>query len=476
MAGTGKSTIARTIAITFSRDKMLGASFFFKRGEGDRGNATKLFPTIAGQLANKLPQLRPLIDQAIQDDPGIAFKGIDKHFEKFLLQPLLSLGSSDRPQTMVIVIDALDECEEEEDIELILELLPQLRTTCLQVFLTSRPELPNTEIFTTLEHEYLRLHDVTTEDIEHDISLFLNHRLAEIRKGREPPLPIDWPGVINFRKLVSLSTPLFIFASTVCRIFKDPDWDPEDSLTEILTHQYSESKLDGTYLPVLDRIVNRQSGLRQRKIIQEFRQVVGATVLLESPLSVSSLSKLIGLDQTLVYLRLLPLRSILHISPDAPIRLFHLSFRDFLIGYETREKTPLWVDRKKIHYFLAHRCILTCQSLRKNICRLPSDGTPRANIDQQTIDRYLSPELQYACRYWANHLIQAESHALLDDAQLFLESHFLHWLEAMSILGFILEVAGTIDCLQVAIPVSFVNHYVEVILIPIIEKSPFQDV
>lgn len=476
MAGTGKSTIARTIANVFNREKILGASFFFRRGEGDRGNSKKIFPTIAGQLAENLPQLRPIIDQAIQDDPGIASKGIEKQFKKLLYQPLLSLGSSDRPQTIVIVIDALDECEDEGHIRRILKLIPQLRDTCLLVFLTSRPELPKTKEFTTLEHEELRLHDVTTEDIEHDISLFLNHRLAEIREEREPPLPIDWPGTIDFRKLVSLSTPLFIFASTVCRIFEDPDWDPVDSLTEILTHQYSESKLDGTYLPVLDRIFNRQSVSQQGKLIQEFQQVVGATVLLESPLSVSSLSKLIGLDQTSVYLRLLPLRSILHISLDAPVRLFHLSFRDFLIGYETREKTPLWVDKKKIHYFLAHQCILTCQSLRKNICKLPSDGTPRADIDQQTIDRYLSPELQYACRYWANHLTQAESHELLDDAQLFLESHFLHWLEAMSLLGLILEVVGTIDCLQVAIPVSFVNHYIEVILIPIIEKSPFQDV
>lgn len=51
MAGTGKSTISRTIAKSFKGAKLLGANFFFKRGEGDRGNAMKLFPTIARQLA-----------------------------------------------------------------------------------------------------------------------------------------------------------------------------------------------------------------------------------------------------------------------------------------------------------------------------------------------------------------------------------------------------------------------------------------
>jgi MoxR-like ATPase len=42
MAGTGKSTISRTIARSLSETNRLGVSFFFKRGEADRGNVTKL--------------------------------------------------------------------------------------------------------------------------------------------------------------------------------------------------------------------------------------------------------------------------------------------------------------------------------------------------------------------------------------------------------------------------------------------------
>jgi pantothenate kinase-related protein Tda10 len=46
MAGTGKSTISKTIASHLKKNRSLGASFFFKRGEEDRGNAKKLFPTL----------------------------------------------------------------------------------------------------------------------------------------------------------------------------------------------------------------------------------------------------------------------------------------------------------------------------------------------------------------------------------------------------------------------------------------------
>src|SRR6478735_2455317 len=49
-AGTGKSTISRTVAWSRSKQGDLGASFFFKRGEVDRGNLAKFVPTVARRL------------------------------------------------------------------------------------------------------------------------------------------------------------------------------------------------------------------------------------------------------------------------------------------------------------------------------------------------------------------------------------------------------------------------------------------
>ncbi|KAL1861335.1 hypothetical protein VTK73DRAFT_7150 [Phialemonium thermophilum] len=48
MAGTGKSTISRTIARHLADIRRLGAGFFFTRGDGDRGKVTKHLTTIAG--------------------------------------------------------------------------------------------------------------------------------------------------------------------------------------------------------------------------------------------------------------------------------------------------------------------------------------------------------------------------------------------------------------------------------------------
>ena len=68
MAGTGKSTISRTVARHFTDQRRLGASFFFSRGQGDLGHAEKFFTTIASQMAHALPTLKRHICEAVAED------------------------------------------------------------------------------------------------------------------------------------------------------------------------------------------------------------------------------------------------------------------------------------------------------------------------------------------------------------------------------------------------------------------------
>jgi hypothetical protein len=72
MAGTGKSTISRTIAQSLDNDGQLGASFFFKRGEGERGNASRFFTTITAQLLRRVPAMIPHVRNTINTEPEIS--------------------------------------------------------------------------------------------------------------------------------------------------------------------------------------------------------------------------------------------------------------------------------------------------------------------------------------------------------------------------------------------------------------------
>jgi hypothetical protein len=444
MAGTGKSTISRTVAQSFADKGQLGGSFFFKRGEGDRGNAARFFTTIAAQLTTKVPSLSPFIGDAIDTDPFISEKSLKEQFEKLIYQPLSRIQSvSPQALRLVIVIDALDECEREEDIRAVLFLLSQFRDMIsLRIFVTSRPELPIRLSFKNMErvtYQDLVLHEISQATIEHDISAFLQHELTKIRIDRE--LTIDWPGQRNIQTLVEIAVPLFIFAATVCRFVGDPRWDPRKRLATILNFQTASqaSKLDRTYLPILDQLLIGQDEVEKEKLAWEFQEVVGTIVILANPLSIVSLANLLSIPQAEIACRIDLLHSVLSIPTNQahPVRLLHLSFRDFLVDPLKRERNPFWIDEKKTHERIASKCLqLMSKCLKKDICNLQRPRTLRNDIDTQIIDVYLPAEVQYACLYWVFHVEQSKS-AINDNdpVHVFLQENLLYWLEALSLLG-----------------------------------------
>ncbi|KAK0749759.1 hypothetical protein B0T18DRAFT_487591 [Schizothecium vesticola] len=146
MAGTGKSTISRTVATLFAKEGLLGASFFFKRGEGDRGKAGLVFPTIARQLVHTVPGLVSFVSEAIDADLDLPQKALRDQFGKLILQPLNSVHHT---TTIVIVIDALDECDGDKDVGTIIKLLAQ----------SKRQQVVEQDISTYLANELARIKD-----------------------------------------------------------------------------------------------------------------------------------------------------------------------------------------------------------------------------------------------------------------------------------------------------------------------------
>ena len=116
MAGTGKSTIARTAARQHSIQKQLGASFFFARGGGDAGKAAKFFMTIAFQLAQTSPALKCSISEAIDAHRDISSWGLRDQWELLIHGPLAMTQPQISQSPMLLVIDALDECDDDKDV------------------------------------------------------------------------------------------------------------------------------------------------------------------------------------------------------------------------------------------------------------------------------------------------------------------------------------------------------------------------
>ena len=216
LAGTGKSTIARTVARRYFDQRRLGASFFFSRGGGDVGHAGKFVTSIALQLANSIPSLHQHICDAITERRDITSQSLRDQWQQLVLRPLSKLGENGCQSSHVLVVDALDECDNDNNIRIIIHLLAEaqlLKTFRLRVFLTSRPEIPIRYEFYQIpdvEHQDFVLHNISPSIVDRDISIFFKYNLRLI--GQEHSLDARWPGEKIIRRLVQISSGLFIWA------------------------------------------------------------------------------------------------------------------------------------------------------------------------------------------------------------------------------------------------------------------------
>jgi hypothetical protein len=226
MAGTGKSTIARTVTRKYFDSGRLGASFFFSRGRGDVGNARKFVTTIAVQLANHVAHVREHICDAITDHGDISVQGLSDQWRQLVLGPLLKADSDASSSSYVIVVDALDECDIENDVQIILNLLVRAAQCVdkvhLKILLTSRPETSIRHGFHLIPqtlHQDVILHDISSEVIEHDIAIFFKRSLEQV--ALEHALDASWPGEQALGRLVQLASGLFIWAATACKFIRE---------------------------------------------------------------------------------------------------------------------------------------------------------------------------------------------------------------------------------------------------------------
>jgi hypothetical protein len=476
MAGTGKSTIARTVARRFADQKRLGASFFFFRGGGDLSLASKFFCTLASQLADFSPDLKHYIGQTRLEHTGIAQKAMQDQWRQLIFLPLKKLKASQlQSSTVVMVIDALDECESQRDVELILQLLVEAKDLAniqLRIFITSRPENYLQSLNMALEDticQRLTLHDIDESTVRHDISVFFRDELEKLKR-RKRWLPSDWPGKETIELLTRRAGGLFIYAATVCRFIgyeRYPEEEPLSQMQRRLDLILQGGSPGGSSIQELNEIylqIIRQSSLQDHdeKVRHSwnecFRLAVGSVIILFDPLSAKALSKLCFKSVETIYESLEALSAVLEIpeSPDSPIRLFHPSFRDFLLDQRRCSDAQFWIDERRTHHDLFMRCLkVMSEHLRRDMCNLQMPGVLISELKNSKVEYYPPSDVQYACRYWVDHLRQGNIDPCdYGQIHIFLREHFLHWLEALSLMGKMSEAIFMMTTLQSMLTVS----------------------
>ncbi|KAJ7236333.1 hypothetical protein C8J57DRAFT_1088195 [Mycena rebaudengoi] len=326
-AGSGKSAVAQSFCQRLM-DGRLGGSFFFKRGHPSRGNARRLFPTIAYQLALLRPELKQIISQIIENDPAIVDRSFSKQLQDFIIGPCQNSCLS---QPVSIIIDGLDECDGEdiqrEVLRSIGNVVCQERVPIL-FFIASRRESHIRETFAEpcLDgfHRSLNI-----EQSFHDVRKYLLGEFDRVHREHQTmdTVPFPWPSSEIVEDLVHKSSGYFLYMSTAIKFIDDTRFRPVDRLDIILG---IKSSICGSPFDPLDQLYHQiLCG-----VPIDFRpQVLGILGIIASDfdLGISGIEQLLELETGDLRLILRGLHSVIEIpEEESRLSVHHASFLDFL--------------------------------------------------------------------------------------------------------------------------------------------------
>jgi len=448
LAGTGKSTIAQTFAEKMFADGKLGASFFCSRDFADRSNLQAIFPTLAFQLAYRYQLFRDKMLQVLKGYPDVLYESLCSQAEKFIVGPLKAANIS-----TLIIIDALDECKDEEPASAILSILSRHvnEIPTVKFFITGRPEpriragfrlkplLPITDI--------LKLHEVKPETVDNDIKLYFQIQLTKLAKDRSDcSLGEDWPSPTEVKILCKKAAGFFIYASTAVKFIMSKSHTPTQQLNRITslpqsTSHEGRSGIDILYIQVLKQTIDDVDA-EDDEFHSHFKTVVGAVMLVFNPLSVRALSDLLRVSGIPTALRSLHSLLLVPASKDAAVQIFHKSLPDFLMDSKRCTDYRFFVDPAIHHREILLSCLsFMMERLKRNICKL-DDYTMLSEV-KDLPDRqkdHIGDALEYACCFWTKHLLGTpKSGSGIEEVQKAIDQFFptclLFWIEALILLG-----------------------------------------
>ncbi|EMD31452.1 hypothetical protein CERSUDRAFT_100308 [Gelatoporia subvermispora B] len=453
MAGTGKSAIARSLCLILRRAGIFGGSFFCSRGT-NRDDIKRIIPTLAVSLAYQFPAYKWALLKVLQEHPDAGHERVEVQVERLLQGPLCEAFGNALP-TVVLVIDALDECADKGATTIILTHLLQVSSRMpIKFFVTSRPEQHIRSQFDRGDaniRRILRLHDIEHSIVEKDIYLYIDHRLREMRplevaSGSSSSFPPEWPTREDIATLALQAGKLFIYAFTATEYIQGAD--PVERLQrftglEITAGGPMNKPLDDTYTFILDEALD--SKRYEPEELSEVRQILAAILTVREHLSLDVLAEVIGISPQRIRTKLQALHAVVYVPPldhDGVVSTFHASFGDFLTTPERAGQ--FLIDRQAVHRDLADGCIRIMGSdlLHFNVSGCQTSYLPNENQKCAALPK----QLTYACMYWYDH-IDALDDALtqLQCLSTVLFRKFLFWLEVLSTLRQTFEVRWSLD-------------------------------
>ncbi|KAK5626095.1 hypothetical protein RRF57_001810 [Xylaria bambusicola] len=297
----------------------------------------------------------------------------------------------------------------------------------IKILVSSR-NWPSIESGLSTATQRVALHlELNGEAISNAVDLYIDHKV----KGLERPKDLNEETRETIKRhLKSYSNNTFLWVALVCQELDREDtypWRIDDMLRE--------------FPPGLNELYQRMAMYFFASDEAEIcREVLAVQTLAYRPLTLTELSSLVKCSEMFAERWLQKVvelcGSFLTVKADT-IYFVHQSAKEYLIQNMPKSLFPQGALAAG-HRTMVIRSIQTLsKALRENMYQLPSLGSRVDNVTVPSPDPLSG--IHYACVYWADHLIDAESIEKrdVDDGKLvrqFLEKHILHWFEALSLL------------------------------------------
>ncbi|KLO11071.1 WD40 repeat-like protein [Schizopora paradoxa] len=462
--GAGKSTISTTIVKEILTHKC--ARFFVKRSATpELRDPRRIWPTIAFALAGMHRHVKDeIVDVLGKKAECPKDVEVGDQFHDLLVTPFQRLAES---SSVVVVIDALDECRtSDDDWNHLLATLARWSElpSNVKLIITSRRE---TDIQNRLQpvsrNIILETGDDTSNETSDDIRLYFE---TSFRDMAVLDAGAPWPGEVILNDLTRYAAGLFIWAKTVVKFVGHKNLHPPSRLKLISDNMdRRNADIDDLYGQILYEMFTDME--TEEQYVTKF--VLATIAMAKAPLGINDLVELLapeGGDQRneMVYAvqySVQALGPIINVwEPDGRLSVCHKTLSDFIFDeYRTRDVIKRLLARAQkpsddgdleryitrrpeLSVRLAEACLRLLNSrLAFNICRLSTshcrnDALPnRRAIVINPIPSYLI----YACQHWAEHLegldenISHDFEKILNPLKIFLFTHILHWLEVLSL-------------------------------------------
>jgi hypothetical protein len=467
MAGTGKSAISTTFAQNMDDEGLLGATFFIDRQVADRTDPHRIVQSLAYDLAERDHDRLRVLWSALRAKPTIREMPLREQIQALIKRPLDTTHS----ETLVIVLDGLDECTPSEGARLLSTLAVCLARLPIKLLVSSRSDPAIVTSFDDIPHTPMRLLEQSPEEVAKDVRLYWENNLDELCRLRHA---LDWRPSVSLDRLVNRTGHLFIYATTILNMIRNVKHNPIDELTELLeksdhgsflTETNQRSLLDDLYFRILARTITNDDGSVGSKSVLRLRSILEVVIFARQPLTRHALSQLLDMNTdeldrylaTLVSVLIVPHAS----SADGVVRPLHQSFPDFVCQHGGLVHCELAIDAVTANAHFTEHCLARLnKDLHMDICdiRDPSLYNDEVQDLEARVKLYVPLALHYSGRNWVAHYTHYV-HAMgpqykvplgLDE---FCQDHLLHWIELLSLTDGLNEALRVFPTLLVALEV-----------------------